>query len=165
MKNQKYMMFADRKVKWRMFKLDVENFFKVLFRRKTRESKVAKETLQSILDKNNYLSISDYLKEAGFYRLEDHEPQPTYDDMEKYGVVLAVANKNIHLMEAELVLYADVKGFEDRYLITYIIINCSKGFPNGYFQGYFCDRTHKTQKETVELKNLIKRLTLVQQHN
>ena len=164
MKNKKYIKKSNIKVKWLMFKTDVENFFKVLFRKRTKESKVARQTLNNILDKNNYLKIPEYLKEAGFTKLDENEKEPTAKDLEE-GTTLAVANKSVHLAEIELVLYSDVNGFEDRYLITYIIIDYSSGIPKAYFQGIFCDQTHKTQKDRVELKKLIKRLTLATQRN
>ena len=164
MKNKKYMLFTSRKQKLMMFKIDIENFFKIIFRKRAKESKVAKETLQEILDKNEYLKIPEYLKDAGFIKIES-EDEPTAKELVENATALAVANRNVHLMEVELTLYSDVKGYEDRYLIDYMLIDYSKGSPQPYHQGMYCDSVHKTQKETIELKNLIKRLMLQPQYN
>lgn len=165
MKNKKYMLFTTKQQKWIMFKLEVENFFKVLFRRKIKESKVAKETLKKILDKNDYLNIPEYLKDAGFRKIENESEIPNVEELIEGGTTLAVANRNVHMMEIELTLYSDVKGYEDRYLIDYMIIDYSKGQPEALHQGMFCDSVHKTQKETEEIKNLIRRLMLAPQYN
>ena len=125
-------------------------------------NKLIKE--MKILDKNEYLKIPEYLKDAGFIKIES-EDEPTAKELVENATTLAVANRNVHLMEVELTLYSDVKGYEDRYLIDYMLIDYSKGSPQPYHQGMYCDSVHKTQKETIELKNLIKRLMLQPQYN
>ena len=165
MKNKKYKLFTTTQQKFMMFKLDVENFLKIIFRRRLKESSVAKETLSKIIDNNDYLKIPKYLNDAGFRKIEDKSVLPSVKDLVEDGTTLAVANKSIHMMEIELTLYSDIKGYEDRYLIDYIIIDYSKGKPDAHWQGMFCDTVHKTQSERVELKNLIKRLMLTPQYN
>ena len=147
-----------------MFKLNLENLFKIIFRRKTAELKTVKNILQAILDKKEYLKIPELLQGAGFSLLDDKEHKPSIEDLVGSGVTLAVVNKSVHNLEIELSLYTDVTGFEDRYIITFVIIDYSRGFPEGYFQGIYCDDVHKTGKETVELKKLMERMFIVAQN-
>ena len=163
MKNKKYMKYASGKIKWLMFQDSVANFFRILFGKKVKESRALKRLLMDILERENPARIPEYLGEAGFSKM-DNDDQPPYADM-KDGIILAVVNKSIDNLEIELSVYSDVVGFEDRFLITCFIIDYSKGFPNPFSRGMFCDKPHKTKKKKKEVKSLIQRLSLASQYS
>ena len=146
-------------LKTRLFLLEIENFFKVVFRMKGRQCRVLKDTLDDILNNCKYFEVPEHLKMAGFAKLQERE-EPLLNDLIE-GTTMAVADRSYGTFNVELSAYADVKGYENNFLITFIIYDnnacrCS-------YQGIFCDSVHETQKETHALKNLVCRLTLVPQ--
>lgn len=146
-------------IKARMLQLEIENFFKVVFRRRGRECKILEKTLSDILDDCKYYEIPEQLKDAGFAKLSKEE-EPLFNDFIE-GVTMAVADKSYGMFNVELSAYADVKGYENNFLILYIVYDNNKSMY--HYQGCFCDSVHETQKEHNELKNFVFRLSLVPQ--
>ncbi len=148
-------------VRWTLLKLNMVNFFKIVFRLKIKKSNVLKRLLKKILKENEPSQIPQTLQEKGFFKLDENEINPTIEDFinaTNLATVSILKNKQ----EWELSIYDDVAGFEDTLLINYVQIAYDKNqVTNARLVGTYVDKTFSHQLRIEKIREFILRFSLV----
>ena len=151
------------KVKWILFKLNVANFFRIVFRKRIKKSLEMKKVLKSVLENVEPIEIPVELRDRGFYQLDDNVNDIKLNDLIK-ATNLATASIIKNNQEWELAVYDNVSGYEDTLLITYTqIAYDGNQIVNGKFVGIYIDKTFSYQTQSEKVKNFIMRFALSNQ--
>ena len=104
------------KVKWILFKLNVANLFRVIFKKKIKKSLEMKRVLKSVFENVDPIEIPLELRDRGFYKLDENEDNIKLDDLIN-STNLATVSIRKNNQEWELSVYDDVSGYEKTLII------------------------------------------------
>ena len=151
------------KVKWILFKLNVANLFRVIFKKKIKKSLEMKRVLKSVFENVDPIEIPLELRDRGFYKLDENEDNIKLDDLIN-STNLATVSIRKNNQEWELSVYDDVSGYEKTLIICYTqVFYNGNQIANGKVVGNYIDKTFSYQTQSEKVKKFIMRFALSSQ--